>query len=225
MKTFYRLGILALLFSFVTSCNGNAKDSGQHQPADSTVRKVLVGGRCEDCNLMYEGMPSNLNATDTSGGWTENGQKLLVTGTVYQKDGKTPAPNIILYYWQTDDNGYYSPKEGMDEQAKRHGHIRGWVKTDEQGQYAIYTIRPAPYPNTNNPAHIHPLIKEPDIDNEYYIDDFVFDDDTLLTDDYRKRLENRGGSGILKVSESGEMQIAKRDIVLGWNIPDYPEKQ
>jgi len=173
---------------------------------------------------MYVGMPKNIKSIDTSAGWTEKGQKLLITGTVYKIGGKIPAPNVVIYYWQTDNNGYYSPKEGMDEQAKRHGHIRGWVKSDENGKYSIYTIRPAPYPNDIMPAHIHTSIKEPNIDDEYYIDEFVFDDDILLTGKKRKALENRGGGGILRVLIDKDLQVAEHNIVLGLNIPNYPEK-
>lgn len=54
----------------------------------------------------------------------------------------------------------------------------------------IYTVRPGPHPNTDFEAHIHPSIKEPNIDQEYYIDEFVFDDDILLTEKKRKKLEN-----------------------------------
>ncbi|MBK8779898.1 MAG: hypothetical protein IPO25_21785 [Saprospiraceae bacterium] len=39
----------------------------------------------------------------------------LVTGTVFKHDGKTPVPNVIIYYWQTDHNGYYLPKQGLNE--------------------------------------------------------------------------------------------------------------
>jgi protocatechuate 3,4-dioxygenase beta subunit len=171
---------------------------------------------------MFVGMPKNIKPADTSVGWREKGQKLLVTGTVFKPGGKTPAPNIVIYYWHTDNNGFYSPKTGMDEKAKRHGHIRGWVKTDENGKYSIYTIRPAPYPNRDIPAHIHTSIKEPIIDNEYYIDEFVFDDDKLLTGAKRKALENRGGSGILRILISNDLQIAEHNIILGLNIPNYP---
>ena len=167
-------------------------------------------------------MPTTIKSVDTSSGWIEQGQKFLVTGTVFKLDGKTPATSVVIYYWQTDNNGYYSPKNGMDEKAKRHGHIRGWVKTDDHGKYSIYTIRPAPYPNDNLPAHIHTSIKEPDITNEYYIDEFVFDEDKLLTDAKRSALENRGGSGILRVFISGDLQIAEHNIILGLNIPNYP---
>lgn len=110
----------------------------------------------------------------------------------------------------------------MDEKAKRHGHIRGWVKTDNLGNFTIYTIRPAPYPDGTMPAHIHISVKEPDISNEYYIDDWVFDDDPILTSEQRKALPQRGGSGILKVLRKGNLQVAVDTILLGLNIPGYP---
>ena len=222
MKRLYHIGLCVLLFTVLTSCNGQTKSNNKTQLNSSTTKNKLVGGGCDGCEIMFVGMPANISPVDTSVGWTEKGQKLLVTGKIYKIDGKTPAPNVIIYYWQTDNNGYYSPTKGMDEKAKRHGHIRGWIKTDENGKYSIYTIRPAPYPNANIPAHIHTSIKEPNVDNEYYIDEFVFDDDKLLTGTKRKALENRGGSGILRVLISGNLQIAEHNIILGLNIPNYP---
>ncbi len=203
-----------LLSAFFISCDA--------QPSPQQSAK-LIGGGCDGCELMYEGMPDRLLSTDTSAGWHEAGQRLLVTGTVFKRDGQTPAPGVILYYWQTDNNGYYSPKPGMNEKAKRHGHIRGWVRTDDNGRYTICTIRPAPYPNDVMPAHIHVSVKEPGIANEYYIDEIVFDDDILLIPAIKRNPpENRGGSGIVRVLLKDDLQIAEHDIVLGLNIPDYP---
>ncbi len=223
MNKLFQIGLFVILLSFLTSCNGQIKEKPQTKQT-ATQKNKLVGGGCDGCELMYVGMPKNIKSIDTSSGWTEKGQKLLITGTVYKLGGKIPAQNVVIYYWQTDNNGYYSPKEGMDEQAKRHGHIRGWVKSDENGEYSIYTIRPAPYPNDNMPAHIHTSIKEPHIDDEYYIDEFVFDDDILLSGKKRKALENRGGSGVLRVLIDKEMQVAEQNIILGLNVPNYPEK-
>jgi protocatechuate 3,4-dioxygenase, beta subunit len=220
MKQVIHFGFLVLLTTLLTGCNGQTKHNEPRQ--NNTETKKLVGGGCDGCEIMFEGMPTNMSSVDTSAGWKEKGQKLLVTGKVLKMDGKTPASNVIIYYWQTDNNGYYSPTQGMREQAKRHGHIRGWVKSDENGNYSIYTIKPAPYPNDHIPAHIHTSIKEPNIDNEYYIDEFVFDADTLLTGEKRKKLENRGGSGILRVLVSGNLLIAEHNIILGLNIPNYP---
>ena len=224
MNRITQLGLFIILCNFLTGCNGQTK-TNTSTPLITTQKNKLAGGGCDGCEIMFVGMPTNINAVDTSAGWMEQGQKLLVTGIVYKIDGKTPASNVIVYYWQTDNNGYYSPKNEMDEKARRHGHIRGWVKTDENGKYSIYTIKPAPYPNDNIPSHIHTSIKEPNIDNEYYIDEFIFDDDKLLTSEKRKALENRGGSGILRVLNSDNIQIAEHNIILGLNIPNYPTTQ
>jgi len=60
---------------------------------------------------MYIGIPASIPSVDTSVAWNEKGQKLLVHGTVYKLDGKTPALNVILYYWHTD-----SPRTRMKNQ-------------------------------------------------------------------------------------------------------------
>lgn len=196
------------------------------QQADKTTLEAteqIVGGGCDGCELMYVGLPKNLNATDTSSAWETGSRKLVITGTVFQNDGQTPAPNVTLYYWQTDKNGLYSAAAGTNEKTTRHGHIRGWMKTGADGKYALYTIRPAAYPDSRNPEHIHIAVKEPAL-NEYYIDELVFDNDKFLTPEIRQRHENRGGSGILKTAKTNGTETAMHDIVLGLNIPGYPKK-
>lgn len=217
MKKILNLGFIFLFLMSLTSCNSQTKN--RKTPITNKKNKV-VGGGCDGCELMYVGIPKNIQPIDTSLAWNEKGQKLLVTGKILKLDGITPAPNIIVYYWQTDNNGYYSNGKGR---SKKHGRIRGWVKSDEQGNYSIYTIRPVPYPNRDIPAHIHLSIKEPKIDNEYYIDNLEFSDDILLTGKKRKALKNRGGSGILRILIDKEMQIAEHNIILGLNIPNYPK--
>ncbi len=219
MKQIFHYGLLIFLFSLLTSCNGQTKQA----TSNSNNKSGIVGGPFETGEFIYIGMPENIKSVDTSAGWTQKGQKILITGTIYKLDGKTPAPDVILYYYHTDINGLYSGKQGLDPRVVRHGYIRGWVKSDANGKYAIYTVKPAPYPNRNIEAHIHPSIKEPSIDKEYYIDEFVFDDDKLLTGEKRMRLENRGGSSILRVFKKDDLQIAEHNIILGLNIPNYPE--
>jgi protocatechuate 3,4-dioxygenase beta subunit len=216
MKIQKNILLIAITWFTLLSCQGQNKTSNISQ---------LVGGGCDGCEIMYIDMPKILPSIDTSSGWHEGGQKLLLTGTVYQIDGRTPASNVILYYWQTDSQGSYTPKDNQSPKSKVHGHIRGWVKTDTKGQYAIYTNRPGVYPDKNEPAHIHFSIKEPDVKNEYYPDDVIFDDDPLVLP-YIKRntLKNRGGSGIVRILLNGKLQVAEHDIILGLNIPHYPKK-
>lgn len=213
----YSFLFAAVLMLLISSCSGqqnaNTKPTASNGP--------LVGGPFEGNDIVYIGMPESINNVDTSAGWFEAGQKLLVTGTVYQRDGITPAKDVIIYYWQTDNTGHYSRGAGVPAGAVRHGHIRGWMKTDATGKYALYTVRPAPYPGEKIPAHIHIALKEPGF-NEYYIDDLQFDDDKLFTTPLRNAMENRAGSGVLRVVNDGQKQIAEHNIICGLNIPNYP---
>ncbi len=178
MKVGFITGSILAIITSHAGCSGHTQHTGDSGTEQQT-QSGRVGGECEAgyCDLIYKGMPEEINSVDTSAGWYEKGEKLMVTGTVFKADGKTPAPDVIVYYHHTDNNGYYSPGNDKPEDQTRHGHIRGWVKTDEKGNYTIYTIRPAPYPGREFPAHIHWLIKEPAIKNEYWVEDLVFDDD------------------------------------------------
>lgn len=187
--------------------------------SQATQKEIIVGGGCDGCEIMYEGMPKELKAIDTSEGWQETGQKLIIEGTVFKADGKTKASNVIIYYWQTDNEGLYSKTKA---EKTIHGHLRGWLQSDTNGKYQIYTVRPASYPNSTIPAHVHLAIKEPNL-NEYYIEDLLFEDDPHLTVAERQKLEQRGGNGIAKTHTVNNVQYAKRDIILGKNIPDYPK--
>ena len=225
MKRLYQIGLFIILLNFLTSCNGQSKSNQNQQTATSTDKKKLVGGGCEGCELMYVGMPKEISNEHTSIGWTEGKQKLILTGNVFQLDGKTPAPNVIVYYWHTDDNGLYSSNNQTPEQAKEHGKLRGWVKTDETGKYTIKTSRPAAYPSQDIPQHIHLSIKETDIINEYYAD-LYFDDDPLYLNHKKKYGKlDRAGTELLRIVLDSNIQIAEHNIVLGLNIPNYPNSK
>jgi protocatechuate 3,4-dioxygenase beta subunit len=184
----------------------------------STERKV--GTRCEDCEMMFEGMPQSISWETRLTDSNEPGEPMVISGTIYKPDGKTPAPEIILYVYHTDAQGNYSPSKNQ-KNARRHGHIRGWMKTGENGRYQFTSIRPASYPNRQAPQHIHPIIKEHDT-SIYWIDEFLFDDDPLLTEKEKSSQEKRGGSGIIHLTKNKEgVWIGKRDIILGINVPDY----
>ena len=179
-----------------------------------------VGGPCEGCEAIYEYGSKTLNAVDTLPGYLTAKEPLKITGTIFEKDGYTPAKDVILYAYQTNEKGVYPKKDSSQGWEKRHGYIRGWIKTDASGKYTLYTFRPASYPNTTIPQHIHITIKE-STKNEYFIDDFYFDDDPNLSDKTRNRSNFRGGSGIVKLKNVDSMLEAKRNIILGKNIPNY----
>jgi len=178
------------------------------------------GTACEDCDLMFEGMPKEISWQTTIAGPDEPGEPMIIRGIIYKSDGKTVASGVILYVYHTDNKGLYSPAPRQTT-AKPHGHLRGWVKTDATGRYEFKTIRPASYPNSRNPQHIHPIIKEPGA-TLYWIDEFLFEDDPVLSESEKNHQQKRGGSGIISLTKNEKgIWIGKRDIILGMNIPNY----
>jgi len=219
MKTI-TVAIIAFLFLQLTACSQN---NDNRKTKSNTTNHI--GGDCEGCEAIYESpIPfEKLPPTDTLPDFNSAGPKIFVSGTVYQQDGKTPAKDVIIYVYHTDQTGRYTANADAKGWEKRHGSIRGWMKTDKNGSYSFYTLRPAHYPGRDAPQHIHVTIKEPD-KNEYYIEEYLFDDDPILPDSERNR-KFRAGSGILKLTESNGIMQAKRDIILGLNIPGYPDEK
>jgi protocatechuate 3,4-dioxygenase, beta subunit len=201
----------------MTACSQNSSKKGTDQS------RAKVGGICEGCEAVYESpIPfEKLSSTDTLPDFGEQGPKIEISGVVYQRDGKTPAKDVIIYVYHTDQGGNYTPGKNAKDWEKRHGYIRGWVKTDQNGFYRFYTLRPASYPNSRAPQHIHVTIKEAD-KNEYWIDEFVFEDDPFLTKKEKDAIRGRGGNGIVKLVPGNGLSKATRNIILGLNVPDYP---
>ncbi|MGI8600537.1 MAG: hypothetical protein ACR2KB_14895 [Chitinophagaceae bacterium] len=180
----------------------------------------LVGGRCEGCEAIYEYGSQQLTAVDTLPGFLSTDQKLKLNGTIYKKDGKTPAGGVILYIYHTGEGGTYETKVNENGWGRRHGMHRGWIKTAANGRYTFYTIKPGSYPNSSMPAHIHATIKEPHL-NEYYIDDFHFEDDPFLTSNEKNNPSPKAGSGIVSLKKVNNIWVAERNIILGLNITNY----
>jgi len=219
MRSFFLFA--AILISNIGCTQNSAKKASQDN--------IPIGGGCEGCEAIHESpIPfDSLKDLCWLPDWNDKarlqdgqGKKLAINGVVYKADG-TPASNVILYVYHTDQTGIYPKKGDETGWGKRHGYIRGWMKTNEKGEYKFFTLRPTAYPGRQDPEHIHVTIKEPG-KNEYWIDEYLFDDDPILTDKERKNCQDRGGSGIIKVKDVGNMLKSERNIYLGKNIPDYP---
>lgn len=212
--------LLTFCLSLFFGCKSASSSGQQNQPTESSSPAILVGGPCEGCEAVHEYGDKQLGPLDTIPGFQANEPKLLITGTIYQADGQTAAAGVILYAYHTNREGIYPSDSTSAGWGRRHGIHRGWIKTDHTGHYEFRTFRPASYPDREEPEHIHLTVLEPGL-NEYYLDPVVFDDDPFLTEVKRTTLHNRGGSGIVKLDEEGEMLVGRRDIVLGENIPGY----
>ena len=204
-----------IVLIFLFSC-GNSQDNDQ-----SITKPKLVGGPCEGCEAVFEYSDKVLSAVDTLPDFDNADQKLKVTGFIYQSDGKTPAEDVILYVYQTDAEGIYATKGDETSWDRRHGYIRGWIKTGKDGKYTFYTLKPGSYPSRTEPAHIHPTILEPD-GKYYWLGAYLFEGDPLLTSEHLNEKSPRGGSqGVIRLRKEGGLEVVKRDFILGRNISGY----
>lgn len=185
------------------------------------IENAKLVGSCEGCEAVFEYGERELTPTDTLPDFNYEGDKLKITGTIYLPDGKTPAENVILYIYHTNQNGIYKAKENSTGWEKRHGYIRGWIKTGADGNYTFYSLKPGIYPNRSQPAHIHPTILEPN-GKYYWLDSYFFAGDPVLEDfEHLSSTPRGGGSNILKLRKEGDLLVGERDFILGENVPGY----
>ncbi len=149
---------------------------------------------CGSCRL-----PTVIPSQGTIAPLSEPGERLVISGTVYEPDGVTPAPDITLFAYHTDARGHYnSPDDALNPR------LYGWVRTDADGRYEFRTIRPAPYPQVTTPAHIHVHVFGP-VRPEWFIPEFWFEGDPLIPAKDRD-LPARLGlfSPVVRLTQDGE---------------------
>jgi protocatechuate 3,4-dioxygenase beta subunit len=182
-----------------------------------STKEIVKQDDCDNPDKNFEccfvNMPSTVTNVMTITKEDEKGEHLIITGTVFGKDDKTPASGVFLYAYQTDITGRYTKTGSEAGIQKWHGRLHGWCKTGSDGKYEILTIRPASYPNSTEPAHIHMVVKIPGGAPPFYINDFVFTDDPFVNASYRSRLSNNpGGPGEITLTKQGTTWYGTRDI-------------
>lgn len=206
---------LLVVLAAALGCADARSDAGRAQ-------EPIVGGPCEGCDAVFVELPSTLGWSSRIAPTDEPGEPLRIDGVVTDRQGR-PASGVIVYAYHTDVRGHYPQVDRTGARAAtRHGVLRGWALTDDQGRYRFETIRPAGYPETTIPAHVHLHVIEVGCCT-YYIDDILFDDDPRLTDAERRHARGRGGDGIAKPQrDAAGTWLVRRDILLGEGIADYP---
>ena len=90
------------------------------------------------------------------------GERLVVEGTVYRADCRTPLAGATIAVWQTNAKGEYGPGQGTA--GERCCYLGAALRTDERGRYRIETVKPGHYKGEAEPppAHIHFEVRHPD---------------------------------------------------------------
>lgn len=206
-RDFLKTASAAFVFPLVFGCKGDTAAQRSESDILAAVKKNAIQDPSNDWWGARDA-PADVKSKTIIITDADPGQRIAINGTVYRSDGKTPAPNILLYFYHTDVHGIYG-RSGQH----RHGRYRGWVLTDENGRYGFQTILPASYPNSTISKHIHMTVTSVDF-KEDWIDSILFDGDRFITE--RERIPNKGGfDPVLKLRkvENGFMH-GTRDIRL-----------
>jgi len=204
-----RASMTAMAFPFLIGCKGDTL--ARHPESDilSLIKKNARGAGVEGMGAIDA--PANVGAKTVLSNETDKGEPIKISGIVYQADGKTPAPNTLIYLYHTDFEGYY----GRRPEEHKHGRYRGWMLTDKAGRYAFSTIKAAPYPENRWAAHIHMTVTTEKM-REDWIDSILFEGDSLISAREREGAGQKGGfNPIVKLTKGDRgWLIGTRDIQL-----------
>lgn len=140
----------------------------------------------------------------------EPGESLVITGVVFQADGRTPLRNASIYVYQTDARGYYAPD---DARASSNPRLRGYLRTDAQGRYEFRTVRPGSYPGTRNPGHVHYHVVAPGHRERVF--EIVFEGDDMIPEQWRRDATNpESGVAIVKLETAGNGKRGTQNVTL-----------
>lgn len=141
----------------------------------------------------------------------EPGDRLVLHGTVFEVDGKTPVTNAVLRIYQTDASGVYSRESG-DASDERNPRLQVRLQTDSNGRYEVHTIMPGRYPGGKTPAHIHVMVSAPGSAEQNAT--FSFSGDPALTaEDYERHGQDGTFSSIRPAKRDADGVLrCQRDI-------------
>ncbi|KAB8278290.1 Intradiol ring-cleavage dioxygenase [Aspergillus minisclerotigenes] len=151
------------------------------------------------------GTPWRQNGEDIVKTKPANGEMVFMHGQVLDSTSKKPLVEATVEVWLASTNGLYEQQDPKQEEFN----LRGKFKTDEEGRYSFYCLRPTPYPVPSDgpggkllelmdrhlfrPAHIHIIATHDDYrplttqifdrEDQYLDNDSVFAvKDSLIVD-------------------------------------------
>jgi hydroxyquinol 1,2-dioxygenase len=164
--------------------------------------------------FFWEGAPELPLGSDLAA--NAPGEPAHYSGSVTDTDGK-PVPDCAIEVWSGDGEGIYDMQRGDDAQMM----LRARLRTDADGRYHFWSIRPSFYPvpadgpvgdmlrgmgrHPNRPGHIHMMLKAPGhqpltthlfvSDSPYLDSDAVFGVRNSLIVDFKKHPAGKAPGG------------------------------
>jgi protocatechuate 3,4-dioxygenase beta subunit len=201
--------LAALAFPFLISCKTETLAQKNENEALNLIKKNAAPAGREGMGAINA--PDNVSWKTALTKKSDRDEPMIITGTVFQADGKTPARGVLIYFYHTDSEGYYGRGNG----EPKHGHFQGWILTDARGRYEFSSIKPAIYPVRKFAAHVHMTITGKNF-REDWIDAILFEGDRLISAAEREQAGKRGGFNPILTLEKGADGVLRgvRDIQL-----------
>lgn len=119
----------------------------------------------------------------------EPGTRITMKCRVTNQQGQ-PVAGALVYAYQTSARGWYADSfahVGGNEGDMRHARLFVYVTTDQNGEFEIATIRPAGYPQSDLPAHIHLAMWKEGKTIHDVPGELLFEEDERLTPERKNR--------------------------------------
>jgi len=150
----------------------------------------------------------------------EPGELILISGTIFQSDGVTPAAGARIFLYHTDNTGYYANVSGEPIRITR---IKAFATASPEGRYEFRTIKPGQYPTRPDPAHIHVHLGPPKLvdrellDYRWSVPSFLFEGDSRIPAAELETALRRGRfSPVVRLVPGNDgYRIGTRDLRMG----------
>ena len=194
------------LFAVAVSSSGFIRFNGKSFEGDTPTTTDILGP------FYRPGAPLRTNLRLPA----SHGAPIVLKGSIFKEDGKTPINNALVEIWHCDENEIY---DNASDEYK----YRGGQKTKADGKYAFKSILPVPYKadptdeSSWRPAHIHMRVSVPnqqDLITQIYFKGGKY----VETDKWAS--SPKAVNRILNISESkpGEKEIVF-NVIMGKEIP------
>ena len=205
-----RASMVAIAFPFLISCKSDTLAQKTENEL-SLIKKNAMPSGTEARGAID--VPDNVSWKTSLSKKSDRDELMIISGTIFQPDGRTPAPNILIYFYHTDSDGYY----GRGGEV-RDGHFRGWMLTGANGKYEFSSIKPAPYPKRTEPAHVHMTLTGKNF-KEDSINTILFEGDKFIKPEERTSVGKWGERVPILKLEKGADGILRgtRDFKL-WKV-------
>jgi protocatechuate 3,4-dioxygenase beta subunit len=132
-----------------------------HTPSQPPFRRPPGRGEITGPLALHRKLPcGEANLAEPVPGRPALGQLIHIEGQVLDEDGR-PVADAVVELWQANAAGRYAhPNDARSAPLDPHFIGSGRVRTDAEGRYGFFTIRPGAYPVPGDavwwrPPHVH----------------------------------------------------------------------